>query len=75
MGNMFGKLGYSGNIKANPQVGPGETEVDILQKATSASYCDENGNPFNKVFYDGASAQDWQSRINRGSPNGAGNEK
>ena len=75
MANIFGKLGYSGNIKPNPQVGPGESEVDILQKATQATYCDENGNPFNKTFYDGANPIDWQSRIVRDNPNGAGNVK
>jgi hypothetical protein len=44
MANMFGRLGYEGNIKANPKVGPGETEVDLYPARCMPTYRNECGN-------------------------------
>ena len=75
MANRFGKLGYEGNIKANPQVGPGEEVVDLLAKSTQPCYADEGVNNFGRVYFDGANPYDWASRIVRDNPNGAYNVK
>ena len=63
------------NIKSKGQVGPGETEVDIHQKGCQPRYCDENGNPFGRTYFDGANPFDFKDKINRDNINGASNEK
>lgn len=73
MAGPAGKLSLM-NLKAKGQVGPGEAEVDILQKSSQAQYCDENGNPFGKTFYDGANPYDFKDKTVRVNPNGADNE-
>jgi hypothetical protein len=73
MAGLAGKFSLM-NLRGKGTVGQGESEVDIAQLGTQPQYCDENGNPFGHVYYDGCSMVDWQSRFNRVNPNGADNE-